>query len=201
MLFSNNPEYNHICLLQEFLPNNHSAIIVDQYKNISDIVELIRFLDQNDSEYEKYLKFKTEGVTNEYLKQILQQRPWSVGNDYTKPHFVDAFECVVCRRTHNNIKLREQGQQELTYSANTDHYGCEKPKRFSDIPPGNISRVEDDYWSTEWLAAKFEAIALKEILKKGKIPSKADIEKLTETRLLNYLNGNIIQFKQAKKHL
>ena len=155
-----------------------------------DIVELIRFLDENDSEYEGYLKFKTEGVTNEYLKQILHERPWSIGNDYTKPNLVDAFECVVCRRIHNNIQLREQGQQELKYSANTDHYGCPKPKRFSDIPPGNINRVEDDWWSTEWLAAKFEAIVLKGSLRKGKILTKAEIEKLTEIRLLDYLNRN-----------
>ena len=80
--------------------------------------------------------------------------------------------------------------RELKYSAKTEHYGCPKPKRFSDIPPGNINRVEDDWWSTEWLAAKFEAMVLKESLRKGKFLTKTEIEMLTEMRLLDYLNRN-----------
>ena len=175
---------------QEFLPNNHSAIVVEDYKNISEIVDLVKHLDQNDQEYEKYLRLKTEGVTNEYLKQVLHERPWSIGTDYSKPNLVDAFECVVCRRIHENIQLREKGMPEVKYTAKTDHYGCPRPQRFSDVPPGNLTRVEDDGWSTEWLATKFEAMVLKESLKKGIILSRNEIEKRTEVRLLDYFNRN-----------
>ena len=150
----------------------------------------MQYLDQNDDQYEKYVQFKTGGVTNEYLKEVLRERPFSTGNDYTKPNFVDAFECLVCRRIHNNLDLKAQKKRDIKYSAKVTHYGCPKPRRFSDIPSGNLQRIDDDGWSTEWLATKFEAMVFKESLRKGKILTEKEIQKHTEVRLLDYFNRN-----------
>ncbi len=177
-------------MFQDFLPSNKSAVLVDNYSRIINIVTLLKQLHENEDEYDTYLDFKTKGVNNNYLRSIMRARSWGADNDHTKPNFVDAFECVVCRRIHENIQQKKQGKPGVKHFAKDSHYGCPKPRRFSDIPPGNLARVEDDWWSSEWLAAKFESIIFKEYLSKGTNFTRKQIEEETERRLLDHFNRN-----------
>ena len=161
--------------------------MVDDYTNVSDIAQLLHHLNENEEEYNKYLEFKVSGVENKLLKSVLEERHWGVRDDYKKPNFVDAFECAVCRRIHHNVQLRKQGKLPKTYEAKVDHYGCPKPQRFSDKPPGSLKLVDDDERSAEWIAAKFEAQILKRALDRRKTLSQDEVEGEVETVLLDYL--------------
>ena len=137
------------------MPSKKSAIIVNDFTNIEEIVTLLKYLDSNDTAYNEYLEFKHRGITNKYLKTVLHERQWGTGSDWQKPNFVEAFECMVCRRLHKNRKLKRKGRKPLQYQSSVEHYGCPRPKRFSDSPPGDLRRIDDDWWSTEWLESKF----------------------------------------------
>lgn len=104
----------------------------------------------------------------------MRDREWGI-NDWNKPNFVDAFECTVCRRIHENIRREQQGEQTRTYQANWNHYGCPKPLKFSDNPPGNLTRVEEAYWGEGWERSACVAKALKKLIESGQLFTQFDL--------------------------
>ena len=53
-------------------------------------------LNKEDSEYDKYLRFKTKnGVKNRHLLDLMQNREWGINNDRVKGNYIDKFECMV----------------------------------------------------------------------------------------------------------
>ncbi|ESP01435.1 hypothetical protein LOTGIDRAFT_111725 [Lottia gigantea] len=136
--------------VQELLPSNHSAIIINDYKTVEELAKYLTFLDNNNEEYEKYLDWKKTGVTNQILKQILAERDWKIDDNQNWSdkdiNFVDGFECFVCKRVHENINLQKQGKQPKQHQANKNHYGCPKPKRFNESP----ELTADMDWQAEY---------------------------------------------------
>lgn len=138
---------------------------------VEEIANLIKYLDENDDEYEKYLQFKRrDGFTNELLRDILSKRDWEIDNDWNKPYYIEGFECFVCKRLHENRQREKNGQASIHHEATLNHYGCPKPRRFSDKPPGNLTLVDSDWWASAWITAKYIAMATKESVIQGVLP-------------------------------
>ncbi|CAH1793923.1 unnamed protein product [Owenia fusiformis] len=152
--------------VRDFLPDNHSAIIVDDFKTVKDLTNYLMYLNENDEEYDKYLEFKRTGVKNKYLKDFMSKREWGINNDWKKPNFIDSFECVVCNRLHENIKREKQGLPIKKHIVNANHYGCPKPKKYPE--GGSLVRVEDEWHSQEWVNSLYDIKAVREFMDAGK---------------------------------
>ena len=131
-----------------------------------ELVDYLKKLDADDKLYDEYLSFKKTGVTNNNLKKLMVERVYGArSTGYGHVSWVDSFECMVCERIHNNLEREVSNKPPLHYQANVEHYGCPKPKRFADDDgQGNLKRVDNDWWATEWLSAKYQATALKQLL-------------------------------------
>ncbi|XP_013395516.1 alpha-(1,3)-fucosyltransferase 10 [Lingula anatina] len=152
--------------IKDLMPSNHSIIDIRNYKTIKELADHLNFLNNNDDEYQKYLQFKKPGgVTNTYLKEIMERREWGIDNDWQRGNFIDGFECHVCRRLHENEQLIRDGKKPRTHIATVDHYGCPKPKRFK--ADGSTERVEDDWWAQEWISTKYQAKAIRYYIDRG----------------------------------
>lgn len=106
--------------------------MIEDYKSPKELAQYLQFLDQNDAEYNKYLKWKTTGVTNQYLRNEIEQRTWSITETWKpgKTNFIEEFECFVCERVHENLKLTSRGKPEVKYIADKSHLECPAPKPF-----------------------------------------------------------------------
>ncbi|WAQ97097.1 FUT10-like protein, partial [Mya arenaria] len=118
---------------KDILPDDHSAIIIDDFKSPKELANYLNFLDRNDQEYNKYLSWKKTGVTNPLLKEMLSNRSWSIVETwkYGRTNFIEDFECLVCNRLHSNIKLANQGKPEKVFIADESHLVCPRPEEFS----------------------------------------------------------------------
>ncbi|XP_057314827.1 alpha-(1,3)-fucosyltransferase 10-like isoform X1 [Hydractinia symbiolongicarpus] len=163
------PIYKGAPNIQEWLPNSHSAIVVDDFKSPKELADFILHLDTHPKEYEKYLEYKRSGITNSKLNKTLQERQWGVDTVY-KMSFITGFECHVCDQIHRNKKRVAEGLKPIEHKANIEHYGCPAPKKY-DLPP--INGAED--WEREtWLweyndAAKRSAILKEKVLSSLKV--------------------------------
>lgn len=118
--------------LQDILPDKHSAILIEDFESPKELAAYLKYLDQNDEEYNKYLRWKDTGVTNKFLRDEMEQRTWSITETWRagRTNFIEDFECFVCERVHENLKLVERGKPEVKYIANISHLECPKPKSF-----------------------------------------------------------------------
>ena len=156
---------------------------MDDYKNIKDLVKHLEFLNQNDEEYEKYLEFKKTGIQNEYLKKLLKARDWNAENTHVPGkyyHFVEGFECYICRRLHESMQREKQNKPPLKFQADVSHYGCPKPKKFSDYPEGNLERVDDPFIAEEYVHSIYEAKIMRKMIDQGKQISFDQLYKVAE---------------------
>ncbi len=100
--------------MADWLPNNHSAILIDDFPSPRDLAEFIKTLDQDDVEYSRYLEYKTPSeITNLRLLEGLESREWGV-NDMSKPNYLNGFECFVCDRENERPGCSESTQEEPT---------------------------------------------------------------------------------------
>lgn len=132
------------------MPDNHSAIIIDDFKSPKELAKYLKFLDKNDDEYNKYLQWKKSGVTNTLLKDMLQKRTWDIKDTwkYGRSNFIEDFECLVCQRVHKNDDLVRQGQQPEQYRADNSALECPKPEEFA----GSHNTWLDDWENHENMA-------------------------------------------------
>lgn len=167
--------YNVICFLQDFLPSNHSAIVVDDFKSIKELAEYIKFLNSNDEEYNKYLDWKKTGVRNTYLKNHMAEREWGMQNEWSRSqiNFIDGFQCLVCKKIHENIKREREGKSPISFLANVNHYGCPGPVSFD--KNGKVQDGGSNMWDYEYKRSKFLAKAVKKLVDSRVKYSKQDI--------------------------
>ena len=133
---------------------------------MKDLVKLMLYLNDNDDEYNKYLRYKQTGVTNKYLLNLIESRTWGRRH---QPYysFVTATECFICEKIHENIEREKNGLKPLPHLAKVEHYGCPKPLKFSGILPNDLERVEDDWHATEWINTFWRAKAIKQLWAEG----------------------------------
>jgi len=71
--------------IKELFPDEQTGIEISEFKSPKDLALFISNLNQNDSEYEKYLKFKKKGgVRNKVLLDLMNKRKWGIHNDRIK---------------------------------------------------------------------------------------------------------------------
>ncbi|XP_069741456.1 alpha-(1,3)-fucosyltransferase 11 isoform X2 [Narcine bancroftii] len=139
------PIYRGSPVVQDWMPNSHSIILIDDFKSPKDLADYINFLDQNDEEYMKYLEYKQPGgITNTLLLESLEKREWGV-NDFSKPNYLNAFECYVCDQENKRLQAEKAHQQQpdkfpppAPRIAAYNHMGCPLPEpgygSFDEIP-------------------------------------------------------------------
>ncbi|XP_045211550.2 alpha-(1,3)-fucosyltransferase 10-like [Mercenaria mercenaria] len=120
--------------IKELLPDEHSAIIVSDFKSPEELAEYIQHLNNNDEEYNKYLQWKKTGITNKSFLQMMKDRSWSIVETWKegRSNFVEDFECFVCDRVHKNLKRRQDGEEELKFIADHSHLQCPVPVKFAE---------------------------------------------------------------------
>ncbi|KAK5643436.1 hypothetical protein RI129_007281 [Pyrocoelia pectoralis] len=127
--------------VKDWLPNQHSAILIDDYKNISHLANYLKYINSNDRLYETYMAHKLSGyIENQLLKDMFKKG--SYGIDKNRDFPVPAFECFVCKTVY-----------ERSYStSNKSVYNCEKPKSND---PG-----KENSWISHWKYGKCQAKTL-----------------------------------------
>lgn len=160
--------------IKDWLPDEHSAIVISDFANIEDLAQYLLYLNSSDEEYEKYLLFKSKGVKNEHLLNEMEDRTWAI-NDFTKPNFVSSFECCVCERLHEQMQTSEN--EPIKHQATVDHYGCPKPTQFSDKPIGNLQQKEGDgNWNHEWIGGYYRAKAVAQLISENRAFTSDDVD-------------------------
>lgn len=155
------PIYHGSPSVNDWMPNSKSIILIDDFKSPKELAEYINWLDDNDEEYLKYLQYKTDGVTNENLSNFMKGRPW--GHTYSEQTFVSGFECLICDRIHDNLKLESSGLPKKTHIANQDHYGCPRPVLFPFKDSTFAGKTfERRIWMDEYDQSKIESERLKQ---------------------------------------
>ena len=150
------PIYKGSPSVNDWMPNNKSIILVENFKSPRELAEYIKYLDQNDVEYLRYLEFKQKGVTNERLSNFMKNRSW--GHLIDEPNYVSGFECFVCNSLHENTKRQLQGFPKKRYFATQDHYGCPRPEKYHlPAPPGINDNEARDIWQNEYDSTKIQS--------------------------------------------
>ncbi|XP_049884472.1 alpha-(1,3)-fucosyltransferase 10-like [Pectinophora gossypiella] len=104
------PIYYGSPLIRDWLPNNKSAILLEDFPTPKLLSQHLHYLLNNDTAYEEYLEHKTLGIiSNQKLIDEITLRPYQ--ND--PRNLMEHFECFVCERLYDeggkvNIVTRKQ---------------------------------------------------------------------------------------------
>ena len=104
--------------VKDWAPSDKSIIVADDFLTPKDLADHLKFLDHNDAEYEKYLAWKSEGVTNKRLLEHYHSREWDIDNEGLS--FIDGFQCYVCDQLH----LRRRHKKNTSLISDRSHYDC-----------------------------------------------------------------------------
>lgn len=158
--------------------NHPSMILADDFQSPKHLAEFLLRLDKNDEEYERYLDFKREGITNKRLLDHYHAREWVVdgeleaGETVDKPNFIDGFECFVCNILHE----RRKSHDNLMMVANNSHYNCLSPRAWvNDADLNGQERDNLNIWMSVEKSAKKISEVVVELIAQG-----ADQKKLNE---------------------
>ena len=156
----------------DWLPNELSAISIDEYSSAKDLAEHLLYLHKNEGEYLAHLQHKPSVnsnklslITNNNLIDMMLERSWGVSDEaqLDKGNFVQVFECLVCARVAQNVKMTKIGFGKMPYDANEDHYGCPSPHE--DFR-GTLSKAKHNWWQRHWNQAYYESEVLLEFVNK-----------------------------------
>lgn len=112
------PIYFGSSTIRDWLPNEKSAILLEDFPTPQLLIAYIDNLLQDDDLYEQYLEHKTGGIVrNQYLIKELKMRPYQTDFDLVK----EKLECLLCEQLH---KSREAPLP--TRIINNSHY-CPTP--------------------------------------------------------------------------
>ncbi|KAM3835744.1 GDP-fucose protein O-fucosyltransferase 4 [Vipera latastei] len=156
------PVYRGSPSVRDWMPDDHSIILIDDFGSPKELAEYIDFLDRNSDEYLKYLKYKSPGgITNQFLLENMRKREWGV-NDMSLPNYLNGFECFICDR--ENGRLNAERDHKKTHGkslapevhiAQTTHMGCSSPAPGY----GNIEDIPDgDSWKEMWLQDYWQSL-------------------------------------------
>ncbi|XP_068631632.1 alpha-(1,3)-fucosyltransferase 10 [Battus philenor] len=113
------PIYFGSPLVRDWLPNNKSAILLEDFPSPEIMSKHISYLLNDDNLYETYLEHKIKGlITNEELLNEIKKRPYQLDTLKT----AEKFECFVCKKLHEN-----RNGILVANVVNKKHYNCPKP--------------------------------------------------------------------------
>lgn len=142
------PVYRGSPSVRDWMPDNHSIILIDDFESPKELAEYLLFLDSNPDEYMKYLQYKRPGgITNKFLLENMEKREWGV-NDMTLPNYLNGFECFVCDKVNDRIAAEKKHKKSHgkvsapePHIAELSHMGCPPPApgygNVEDIPAGD----------------------------------------------------------------
>ncbi|KFV96614.1 PREDICTED: alpha-(1,3)-fucosyltransferase 11, partial [Eurypyga helias] len=156
------PVYRGSPAVRDWMPNNLSIILIDDFDSPQELAKYLDFLDKNGEEYMKYLEYKNHGgIKNQFLLESLERREWGV-NDMTLPNYLNGFECFVCDR--ENTRVREEQEHKKSHGkipapkpriAQFKHMGCP-------VPSPGFGSIEDlsggDSWKEMWLQDYWQSL-------------------------------------------
>jgi len=148
--------------IEDYLPNNKSAILIKDYKTPEEVAKVIRYLNHDDEAYEEYLQHKTHSkIHNTWLKNQVQDRKWGVSTEQQMElgNSVKHFQCLVCNRIADNQKYSTKGFRAAVYKADSSHYGCPVPKN-----PLTNQVDYNDWYFQDWLRMKTTAKHLRSLV-------------------------------------
>jgi len=151
--------------IEEFLPNNKSAILIKDYESPEAVANLIKYLNTNDQAYEEYLEHKTHGsFHNTWLESQVRDRSWGVSAEQQMDlgNSVKHFQCLVCNRIASNAKFSAAGFKPAVYEADSSHYGCPVTRN-----PLTNKVDYNDWYVQDWLRMKSTAKHLNTLVKEG----------------------------------
>ena len=158
-----------------WLPNGaDSAIFISDYPDPRRLAQELERLDTDDEAYESFLQHKTTRlVKNIALKEALTNRKWGVStNDVIeKGSFVSHFECFLCDKLHDMLRGGRGGGRDED-DRKISHYGCPEPAPISHEKGAKVNQTKDPaeqtdlkLWQDAYLIAKYEAKAMRELIK------------------------------------
>uniref|UniRef100_G1RN49 GDP-fucose protein O-fucosyltransferase n=1 Tax=Nomascus leucogenys TaxID=61853 RepID=G1RN49_NOMLE len=156
------PVYYGSPSITDWLPNNKSAILVAEFSHPRELASYIRRLDSDDRLYEAYVEWKLKGeISNQRLLTALRERKWGV-QDVNQDNYMDAFECMVCTKVWDNIRLQEKGLPPKRWEAEDTHLSCPEPTvfAFSPLRAAPLSSLRE-MWISSFEQSKKEAQALR----------------------------------------
>nr|XP_028591840.1 alpha-(1,3)-fucosyltransferase 11 isoform X1 [Podarcis muralis] len=162
------PIYRGSPSVRDWMPDNHSIILIDDFESPKELAEYINFLDRNPEKYLEYLKYKSPGgITNRFLVESMEKREWGV-NDMTLPNYLNGFECYVCDKVNARMKAEEEHRKSRgkvpppePEIAQFSHMGCPPPAPGY----GNIEDIPDgDSWKEMWLQDYWQSLDQAEAL-------------------------------------
>ncbi|XP_021549918.1 alpha-(1,3)-fucosyltransferase 10 [Neomonachus schauinslandi] len=162
------PVYYGSPSIADWLPSNRSAILVSEFAHPRELASYIRQLDHDDRLYEAYIEWKLKGeVSNRRLLAALRERKWGV-QDVHQDNYIDAFECMVCSKVWDNIRLLEKGLPPKRWKADVTHLSCPEPAVFAFSPVAPRWSSLQDMWIPSFEQSKKEAQALRWLVDRNK---------------------------------
>ncbi|XP_049884471.1 alpha-(1,3)-fucosyltransferase B-like [Pectinophora gossypiella] len=111
------PIYYGSPLIRDWLPNNKSAILLEDFPTPELLSQHLHYLLNNDTAYEEYLEHKTLGlIANQRLIHEATEGP----NQSDFNEMMQEFQCFVCGRLYGRNNSEVQ-------TVTRDHYDCPLP--------------------------------------------------------------------------
>lgn len=144
------PIYFGSSTIRDWLPNEKSAILIEDFPTPKLLLTYIDNLMQDDNLYEQHLEHKIKGkISNRRLVEELQARPYQT--DHKKRH--DKFVCFLCEKLYE----KEKGVNVVTRK----HFNCPKPVSVL------TQRVEpNNSWVGSWEYGKIYTDSLHDVVMK-----------------------------------
>ncbi|XP_049875548.1 alpha-(1,3)-fucosyltransferase 10-like [Pectinophora gossypiella] len=93
------PIYFGSPLIRDWLPNNKSAILLEDFPTPELLSQHLHYLLQNDTAYEEHLEHKTLGlISNQNLIKEVAARSYQ----FNIEDVINRFECFVCEKLHDS---------------------------------------------------------------------------------------------------
>ncbi|XP_026324974.1 alpha-(1,3)-fucosyltransferase 10-like [Hyposmocoma kahamanoa] len=135
------PIYFGAPTIRDWLPNNKSALILDDFPSPQRLSARINTLMRDDDLYEEYLQHKTKAlISNQRIIEEIEARPYQT-NAFEKDR---KFLCFICKKLYQ----KDKSIQVVSKS----HYNCPKPKP--------ILADSDITWQLLWEISKRESEAM-----------------------------------------
>lgn len=132
-------------LLQDWLPNKKSAILIQNFKSMKNVAEYIEDLNNDDGLYLEYLQHKVDKrITNQNLLKAFSNGYYGI--DGYKDEIIQSFECYICEN-YNKIAISK---------AKGNVFNCPEPSR-------------DSFWNNYWKFGKCQAKVLHHFIKESKL--------------------------------
>ncbi|XP_077999719.1 GDP-fucose protein O-fucosyltransferase 4-like [Glandiceps talaboti] len=157
---------------QDWMPNKKSVIMMEDFESPEKLANFITALDQNDEEYLEFLKFKNEGLENDYLADHVNKRGWSVDN-IGQRDFISGFECYVCEKVNERLDAERRHEDDPSVEllppkmASNRHMGCPEP----DVSYGDrddMSMSDDTHmWREDFWSSFDQALTLQTMISVG----------------------------------